>query len=135
MAFLKKVARAVAKEGQVAGRAAPRGLMGKMTVELAKKAASPAVMDRAAQAAPRGRGFGQAMATKAPQEGGRTASKGFFGRAVTNAVRNAKGLKEGGMADKAGRAMPNKTADSMGRAMAKTAMKKGGMAKKVVKKR
>lgn len=126
MAFLKKAAKAVAREEQLAGRAAPKGLMGRMTVELAKKAASPAVSARAAQAAPKGRGF-------VPQEGGRTTSKGFFGSAITNALK-AKGLKEGGMADKAGRAMPKKTADSMGRAMAKTAMKKGGMAKKSSKK-
>lgn len=54
---------------------------------------------------------------------------------VGRAMGKPMGLMGKALADKAGRAMPNKTADSMGRAMAKTAMKKGGMAKKVVKKR
>ena len=59
---------------------------------------------------------------------------GLMGGAIRKAAGNMR-FKDGGMAsDKAGRAMGKKTPDAMGRAMAKTPMKKGGMAKKSSKK-
>jgi hypothetical protein len=145
MAFLKKVARAVASGSPVAaGKSsgmfggALKKAMPKIKEAIASGAAAPAAAVKS-----RGRsGLGGMLSgsytatAKAGAANPRGAGSGLMGGAIKKAIGNIR-FKDGGMAsDKAGRAMGKKTADSMGRAMAKAPMKKnmGGMAKKSSKK-
>jgi hypothetical protein len=146
MGFLKKAARAVASGSPVAaGKSAGmfggalKKAMPKIKEAIASGAAAPA-------AAVKGRGrsglggmlSGSYTATaKAGSANPRNASgSGLMGGSIKKAMGNMR-FNEGGMAsDKAGRALGKKTPDAMGRAMAKSPMKKnmGGMAKKSSKK-
>ena len=147
MAFLKKVARAVASGSPVAaGKSsgmfggALKKAMPKIKEAIASGAAAPAAAVKS-----RGRsGLGGMLSgsytatAKAGAANPRGAGSGLMGGAIKQAMaKRGMGLKNGGMAeDKAGRALGKNTADSMGRAMAKAPMKKnmGGMAKKSSKK-
>lgn len=146
MAFLKKVARAVASGPALSvGKSAGMfgGALKKAMPKIKEAIASGAAASPAAQG--RGRsGLGGMLSgsfTATPKAGSanpRGAGSGLMGGAIRQAMtKRGMGLKNGGMAeDKAGRALGKKTADSMGRAMAKAPMKKnmGGMAKKSSKK-
>jgi hypothetical protein len=89
---------------------------------------SSAPAKAAAEEAPRGGGLRKivskvaaavkaAQASKAPEQAPPTNLKGVGGR-LKKVMRGMK-FKEGGMADKSGRAMKRKTADTKGRAMKK----------------
>ena len=144
MAFLKKVAKAVASGSPVAaGRSSGMfgGALKKAMPKIKEAVASGAASPAAAQG--RGRsGLGGMLSgsyTATPKAGAANPKgRGLIGDVVRKSMtKGGLGLKNGGMAeDKAGRALGKKTADSMGRAMAKAPMKKnmGGMAKKSSKK-
>ena len=126
MAFLKKVAKAVASGSPVAAGKSS-GMFGG---SIAKLLQTPGVKEAMANA----------PAAKVSAGRGSLAGTGLMGNraaAVGSMVkRGAMGrpFQKGGTADMVGRALGKKTPDSKGRAMAKTPMKKGGMAKKSSKK-
>jgi len=122
MAFLKKVAKAVAKadaSGSPVATGKSAGMFGGAISKLLQK---PGVKEAIANA----------PAAVARTVAGPRARAGRPIRSLADVA--GRTYKTGGAVDKAGRALGKKTADSMGRAMAKTAMKKGGMAKKSSKK-
>ena len=132
MAFLKKVAKAVASGSPVAAGKSS-GMFGG---SIAKLLQTPGVKEAIANA-PAAK---MAPAAKVSAGRGSLAGTGMLGNraaAVGNMIkRGAMGrpFQKGGTADMAGRALGKKTPDAKGRAMAKTPMKKGGMAKKSSKK-
>jgi hypothetical protein len=144
MAFLKKVARAVASGSPVAagkssgmfGGAISKALQNpKVKEAMARDAVAKTASARRSSLA----GTGM-MGNRTVAVGNTAATVGKKG-AMDMAKRGAMGrmgspFQKGGTVDKAGRALGKKTADSMGRAMAKAPMKKnmGGMAKKSSKK-
>ena len=137
MALLKKIAKAVADSSKLGKSAvSPRGLMGKAIVDAVSRT------NRGTKVAPMPSGtLTKAMvgtARRAPMPV--SVARGAIAKVAGDAIKRAtmgRPFQKGGMAeDRAGRALGKKTADSMGRAMAKAPMKKnmGGMAKKSSKK-
>ncbi len=129
MALLKKIAKAVADSSKLGKSAvSPRGLMGKAIVD---------AVSRGTKAAPMPNG-NPGTARRAPMPV--SVARGAIAKVAGDAIKRGtmgRPFQKGGMAeDRAGRALGKKTADSMGRAMAKAPMKKnmGGMAKKSSKK-
>jgi hypothetical protein len=114
MALFGGIKKAVSK------MAGPMNMAGAAGAKVKSRARGPmsAIMTKTAVAVPSAKGMGK--------------PKGMMGKLINEAIKKKPlGLKNGGMSeDKAGRALGKKTADSMGRAMTSTAMKKGGMAKK-----
>ena len=132
MALLKKIAKAVADSSKLGKSAvSPRGLMGKAIVDAVSRT------NRGTKVAPMPNGNpGTARRAFMPVSP-RGAIAKVAGDAIKRGTMGGRLFQKGGMAeDKAGRALGKKTADSMGRAMAKAPMKKnmGGMAKKSSKK-
>ena len=136
MALLKKIVKAVADSSKLGKSAvSPRGLMGKAIVDAVSRT------NRGTKVAPMPPGtLTNAMvgtARRAPMPV--SVARGAIAKVAGDAIKRGtmgRPFQKGGTVDKAGRALGKKTADSMGRAMAKAPMKKnmGGMAKKSSKK-
>lgn len=126
MAFLKKVAKAVASGSPVAAGK----LSGMFGGPIAKLLQKPGVKEAMANAPAAKVSAGRVSLAGTGMMGNRAAAVGSMVK------RGAMGrpFQKGGTADMAGRALGKKTPDAKGRAMAKTPMKKGGMAKKSSKK-
>lgn len=142
MASFSKIAKAVADSSKIGKSAvSPRGSIGKAVLGAVGRTNAKTSTPREVVPKPNTNYAGATNQPGTTMRGLMPAIRGAVFKAVGEATRRAtmgvQPFQKGGMVkDKAGRALGKKTADSMGRAMAKAPMKKnmGGMAKKSSKK-